>query len=101
MPKDYGPRQLTMTTKNIRAEAHSVGLLGQLADELGDCQSVGLPDVVEQAEGVVLHHHGVGIDRLLGLVHPALDHLKAWKNIALPNNMVKKRRPQTLKFFPP
>ena len=92
MPKDYGPRQLTMTTKNIRAEAHSVGLLGQLADELGDCQSVGLPDVVEQAEGVVLHHHGVGIDRLLGLVHPALDHLKAWKNIALPKEHGKKEK---------
>jgi hypothetical protein len=42
-----------------RLERH----LGQLGQELGDGQPVLLPDVVEQAQRVVLHHHVVRTDR--------------------------------------
>ena len=52
-------------------EAH----LGQFGQQLGDGETVGLPDVVEQPEGVVLHHDVVRADGLLHLVHPSLDHL--------------------------
>ena len=35
------------------------GHLGELGEQLGDGQAVLLPDVIEQAQGVVLHHHVV------------------------------------------
>ena len=35
------------------------GHLGELGEQLGDGQAVLLPDVIEQAKGVVLHHHVV------------------------------------------
>ena len=34
-----------------------------------------LPDVVEEAHGVVLHHHVVRGERLLSLVDPLLDYI--------------------------
>ena len=52
-------------------------MLGELADQLGDGQLVGLADVVEHAEGVVLNHDVVGADGLLRLVHPPLHNVKA------------------------
>ena len=48
---------------------------GELRDELVDGEPVRLPDVVEHAQRVVLHHDGVGGHRLLRLVRPALDHV--------------------------
>ena len=61
--------------------ASSIGRLeaapGVLAHQLGDGQPVVLADVVDQAEGVVLHHDVVTGGRFLGLIDPALDHVRA------------------------
>ena len=47
-------------------EAHP----GELGEQLGDGQSVRLPDVVEKTQSVVLDHHVVGADGLLHLIDP-------------------------------
>lgn len=68
--------------KKYNIKRSKCSLLGQLADKLGDGEPVALSDVVEQPQGVVLHHHRVRVDGLLSLVHPALDDLVAWKQIS-------------------
>ena len=56
-----------------------VKLLCQLADKLGNGEPVSLPDVVEQAESVILDHNGVRVNGLLSFVHPTLDDFKTCK----------------------
>lgn len=53
-------------------------LLRQFADELRHGEPVRLPDVVQQAEGVVLDHHGVRVDGFLSFVHPTLNNIETW-----------------------
>lgn len=48
----------------------------ELLHKLGDGELVVLADVVEEAEGVVLHHHVVSVHCLLRLVHPPLGHVQ-------------------------
>ncbi len=49
----------------------------QLGDQLGHGQPVASSDVIQQPEGMVLHHDRVRGHGLLNLVHPALDDLVA------------------------
>lgn len=60
-------------------QAHGVGRLelaaSELLHEFVDGELVMFADVVEQAEGVVLHHHIIRVHSFLRLIHPPFNHI--------------------------
>jgi hypothetical protein len=61
----------------------------ELADQFGQGQFVSLPDVVEQTECMILHHHIVTVHCLLGLIHPTFHNVMACTHQVLEKNTVK------------
>ena len=79
---------------NADEEAVGVWRLEALARELrhefGDGESVGLADVVEQSECVVLNHDAVAAHCFLCFVHPTLDNVRAGASQVLQEHRIVK-----------
>jgi len=59
------------------SDVRSIGALGELADRLADGQSVMLPNLEQQCEGVVLHDLGFIVQGFNHLVGPPPNSVRA------------------------